>query len=63
VPAQDSDHRDQHPQVVVASNLWPAATTAIAQTYAGAFGSGDTTRLTRHLPGDGDGDGDVPIIR
>jgi hypothetical protein len=46
---------------VVASNPWPAATTAIAQTYAGAFGSGGTTRLTRHLPGDGDGD--VPIIR
>jgi hypothetical protein len=37
--------------------------TTVSQTYTGAFGSGDTTSLTRHLPGDGDGDGDVPIIR
>jgi hypothetical protein len=42
-----------HPQVVVASNLCPAATTPIAQTNTGAFGSG-TTRLIRHLPGDDD---------
>lgn len=38
-----------HPQVVVASNLCPAATTAIAPTNTGAFGSG-TTRLIAICP-------------